>query len=395
MPTRVRRLASLLLTLTASLALASACGPPSGAAEEPEAPRATMHEILDAVAFLLPLSLSDERFRDPAHREAILGRLALLAEEADALARHGRARDAGFAFLSAALARDARAIHERFAAGRVEEARFGIHETVDTCVACHSRLPDGARPLGRELMQEESVAALPLDERAKLLMATRQWDRALAAYETLFRSEAIDPGVLDLMGYLDDYLEMALRVERDPDRARRTLRAMAERDDLGPPLRANAQHWIASLAELAGREPAASPLAEARRLVALAEDRTRFDDERAALVVYVAASGQLHRFLRDAPRRGPRAAEAYYLLGLVESRIGRAFWLSQTEALLEASIRAAPASPVARDAHVLLVEFVTSGYTGSAGRAVPEEVQRWLDDLERLIEAAREPAEAA
>ena len=63
-------------------------------------------------------------------------------------------------------------------------------------------------------------------------------------------------------------------------------------------------------------------------------DRERFADERSALVHYIAASSVLHRYVDSHPRNGPGVGEAYYLLGVIESRVGHAFWLS-VKALLK------------------------------------------------------------
>ena len=122
-------------------------------------------------------------------------------------------------------------------------------------------------------------------------------------------------------------------------------------------------------------------------MIAVAQDRARFPDERDALVYDLAASGELHRFA-DATPAGPEAALAYFRLGEIESRVGRSFWLSQTEAYLETAIRMAPGAPFAPQALAQLQEFLVSGYTGSGGRHVPADVLARLAELRGLVEAA-------
>jgi hypothetical protein len=151
------------------------------------------------------------------------------------------------------------------------------------------------------------------------------------------------------------------------------------------------RRWVTSLREIAGRKPAATPLAEANALLAVAQDRTRFPDERDALVYDLAASGELHRFT-DANPPGPDVALAFFQLGEIESRVGRSFWLSQTDVYLETSIRMAPGEPFAPQALAQLREFLVSGYTGSGGRQVPADVQMRLAELQGLVEQARAPA---
>ena len=372
----------------ATTSFAQAPPPADGSAST----RATMQGLVDSLAFVLPLATSDARFSDPAQRAAIETALSSLAESGAALEAHARGSDPGFGFLSRSLARDTGEIRDRFAAGRPAEARFLLLELSDSCAACHSRLPDGRdHPVGRRLVDDPRVAALDLQERVRLEVATRSFDRALASYEALFADPARSPGDLDLGGDVEGYLEVVLRVKDDPLRARRTFEAFAKRPDLPAGLRANAATWVASLGALGERRPPGPPLAEARRLIGQAQDLSRYPDDRAALVLYVAASSQLHRLLDGGRASRAEQAEACYLLGVVESRVGRSFWLSQTELYLERAIRLAPQKPFARDAYELLVEFDASSYGGAGGseESVPPEVRARLDELAALIRHAQ------
>jgi hypothetical protein len=381
------------IVLMGALLLAPAAGATPDAADSRQT-RATMGEILKALAEVLPPSLDEQRFADPAQHAAILAALTRLAAGGAQLEAHGRQREAGFGFLSRSLAQDTEEIRRRYAEGRTDEARFLLHELTQDCVACHSRLPSQHdASLGRRLMDEKLVAALPLDERARLEFATRQFERAEATHEALLASPDFSANDLDLGGTLDEYLELCLRVRGDHERPARTLEVFAARPDVTPRLRARVLRWVASLREIAARKREATPLAEAQALVAIGQDRARFPDERDALVYDLAASGELHRFA-DATPAGPEAALAYFRLGEIESRIGRSFWLSQTEVYFETAIRMAPGEPFAPQALAQLQEFLVSGYTGSGGRQVPADVQRRLAELRGLVERARAAAPA-
>jgi hypothetical protein len=249
---------------------------------------ATMEGMFEAVRFLLPLSLSDERFEDPASREAILAVLQTLEESGSQLEAHGRGREASFSFLSRSLARDSAEIRQRYESGRVAEARFLLHQLTENCVACHSRLPsDSEFPLGQRFVQQASIADLPLDERVNLEMATRQFDRALATYEALFASPETSPTDLDLMGHFDAYLELSIRIRQDASRPARVLEQFSTRPDLSPSLRANLSQWIASLHALEKRRLGGSDVGQARALLREAE---------------TASSPRIHRTVASSPR---------------------------------------------------------------------------------------------
>jgi hypothetical protein len=378
-----------LLTLAWAL-LAPGMAPAEAPAADDQGTRATMGELVEALSIVLPLSLDADRFAAPENRATIESALRTLATSGARVESHGQFQDAGFGFLSRSLARDTAEIRRRFDEEKFAEARFLLHELTDNCVACHSRLPDDrSHPLGRRLFAQVEIAEMPLDERVTLETATRQFDQALASYEELFARPDVSPGDLDLMGYLDSYLEIALRVKNDPVRPIAPLKKLAARKDTRAPLRATLESWIASLEELAKRPAAPPTLERGRALVAEAEDRARFPDDRRALPIYVAASGVLHQYVSAEHRTRDELAESYYLLGVIESHVGRSFWLSQTEHFLEASIRTSPGSRFASEAFDLLEEFVVSGYTGSSGSHVPTDVQERLDALRALIDSAR------
>ena len=338
---------------------------------------------------MLPASLDERRFADPAQRDAILASLTRLAAGGAQLEAQGQTRDASFGFLSRSLARDTAEIRRRYAAGRSDEARFLIHELTQDCVACHSRLPSPQdASLATRLMDEKQVAALPLDERAQLEYATRQFTRATATHEALLASTEFSASDLDLEGTIDDYLELCLRVRGDTERPARALERFGARSDASPRLKERTRLWVASLRELGRRRPESTQLREAEALIALGQDRSRFADDRDALVFDLAASGELHRFVDAAPA-GPEAALAYYRLGEIDARIGRTSWLSQADAYFEAAIRVAPDQPLARQSLARLEEFLVAGYTGSGGEQVPPDVQARIAELRALVEKAQ------
>jgi tetratricopeptide (TPR) repeat protein len=354
--------------------------------EEPDLAetRRIMHEVFGALQRVLPPSLDEQRFADPGRRKEIQAALQTLARNADRLSAHGSSSEQGFAFLSRSLAREANEIERRYAAGRFREAQFELHEFIENCVACHSRLPDERdADLSLHFMQESEIAALPLPEQAQLAMATRQFDRALAAQETMLTSPEFDVGSIDLLGYLEDYLEVSVRVKQDFERPARALETFVKRPEVRPQLRHDVERWVADLREFVKRKRI-DGFEAGRRLTQEAEAAAAKDGGRALTVRYLTASGALQRFVSAAPRSDPHTAEAYYWLGVIESRIGRSFWLSQTEPYLEAAIRLAPGQPIAKQAYALLEDFVVGGYTGSSGEHVPADVQTWLAELKRL-----------
>jgi tetratricopeptide (TPR) repeat protein len=353
--------------------------------ESPEATRDAMARIFAAMAYLLPLSLDAERFDDPEQADAIRSALGVLDGSASSLGQHGATDDVSFAHLSRSLAIDARDIRVRYEEGHQREARYLVQTLTETCVACHSRLPSSSAPRSDAFVREAERLDLSLPERAKLAYATRQFDVAADLYEALVASQEFAANDLDLNGNLADYLELEIRVLRDLDGPAVVLERFRKRGDLSPALRDDLDAWIAALRRLSDRAPSGSPIADAKALIEAGEQHP---GEHSWLVEGLEASGVLHRALAvDGLDRSQRA-EAYYLLGVIETRIGRSYWLSEAEAYLETAIRLAPGEPIAMQAYTLLDEFLVSGYSGSGGTHVPPDIQTKLERLRRLAEGA-------
>jgi tetratricopeptide (TPR) repeat protein len=353
---------------------------------EPASTQARMAELVEALRVALPLSLDPEQFAAEANRARLERALVRLRDGATSLSDHAGGRDVGFAHLASALARDAHEIQHRFQVGRFDEARFLLGELADDCVSCHSRLPyRKSSELGRSLWNAVDASALPLDERVRLQVATRQFDLALQSYESLLASDQLTPAQLDLGGYLSDYLAITIRVRGELARARRQLDAFRKRADVPPYLAELASAWSNALGQLDVPTPSGEEVAHARTVLSAASQLRRFPADRAGLVHDLVASGLLHRAVSAAGRPSADTAEAYYLLGVTELRIGSSQWLTEPEAYLEAAIRAAPASASARRAYVVLEESTLLGYTGSGGEGeLPPEVASWLAELRRL-----------
>lgn len=347
--------------------------------------RDRMAQIFESIRFLLPVSVSDEQFRNPRNKPEIRAALQSLATNSLALADHASETDAGMTFLSHALARHAVDTLELYDESRFEDAAFFLHQVTEYCIACHTKLPSTAdAPIASHFLNKKDLSSLPLEERATLQVATRQFDDALASFEALFASELVHPAVL--IGPLTDYLTVSIRVKGDFSRPIATLEQFVQRGDLWRHLRSDIESWISSLRRFEALDGLQIELEAARRLIDEAKQLISFPADRRALINYIAASSILLRYIESHSRPDVDLSEAYYLLGLTESRFEHDYWFSQADVYLETAIRLAPQSAFAERAYVLLEEKIILDYTGSSGVYLPEDVEVWLEELRRLIE---------
>ena len=232
-------------------------------------------------------------------------------------------------------------------------------------------------------MDAGALEELPLEPRATLQIATRRFDAALETLESLLLSPAEHAAVL--LGPLTDYLVVALRVKEDFERPVPVLQAFAQRPDLWTRLRLDVEGWVAALPELRARADGRSDLATARALLSEGKQLTEFPEDRAGLAHFVAASAVLQRYIDGNPTASPELGEAFYLLGVVEARIGRNYWVTSAPFLLEQSIRLAPAAEFADDAYALLERETFRAYEGSDWEDLPADDAARLEELRVLL----------
>jgi hypothetical protein len=363
-------------------ALALGCAPPEPPLADLPSTPARMGAIVSALETALPLAQDQAAFESPANRDALRGALRALARDASALELHGGDDTPGFRFFARQLSEDAAEISKRYQASSFDEARFLLEQVVDDCTGCHVRLPDlREHAVGAPLTAR--LEAAPPRTRARLLVATRQFDAALASYEAWFTVKDTSPSALDFDGAIEHYLVVALRVRADFARASRALAGLEARGDAPQYLAQLLASWRGALQELAPYENA-STLVEAREVLAKGQARRRYPADRSALVHDLVASALLHRALARGLASPDETAEASYLLGVAELRNDPSRGLPQAEAYLEGAIRAAPNSDIARDAYGVLEEQTVLGWMGSAGLDVPQDVRDWLAELRAL-----------
>lgn len=378
---RLMALASWLVLLTCCLhgrAMADDRGPRSTI-------QPTMHAFFQALTSVFPWSLDAEQFQAPEQRQHIHAALQALAQHADQLDTHGQEVPQSFGFLRRALARSAHDAAERYAQGHYPQARFLLQGLTEHCFACHARLPNPQQfALGERFLAAINVERLPVPQRLKLAVATRQFDTAITMGETLLRSPDITAADIWLTGVFADYLKLIMRVRHDLPRAVAVLSQFLQRPDVPAALRDQLQSWINALTALQSHSPGGDVLAQARALIETGQRRNRFPADQQGFVHFVVASGLLHRWLTTQPTPTPALAEAYYLLGIAEISISRTSWLSEAPFFLETAIRLAPTSAVAAQAYDVLNTYILTEYTGSQGTRVPLDILEYLDELRRL-----------
>jgi hypothetical protein len=348
----------------------------------------TMQQLFLHLSVVFDLSLDDDKFQDPANRDEILSALYALAANAEQFGSHGTELSAPDDFVRRSLVRDANEAVMRFRQGHFEGSRFLLDQLMTNCFNCHSRLPAERRfESGDRFLDQIDLESLTAEDQVRVQVATRQFKAALSTYEKMFSFRTVSPAKIANSGAFEDYMKICVRVEKDCNRAAETFEAIRRREDVPLFLDNRLERWVDDLNEIdkGGAKKDSDALYRGRELLRDAQFRCAFPNDPQGTVLFVVASGCLHRYLNSSPNDPTRLAETYYLLGVAESHVATSYWRSETDYLLENAIRTAPSTVYARMAYNFLEEYTASGYTGSAGVNIPPEVQERLDELHSLL----------
>ena len=251
---------------------------------------------------------------------------------------------------------------------------------------------DQALPARVGLVALPEVMELAPLERARVDVALRRFDEALATWEKAFADPTIPSAEHELAGTLADYLTIALRVKGDAQRPQAVLRALSKRADAPAYLRNRLVAWAVSLARVAPRLSQSTPsIQSAREWAMMARNLSDLTTARDGLVYDLAASSLLLRWI-DAREKGDRKAQdlelatAYYELAVVEDRTAFSIWAPQTDVYMEAAVRAAPSGPLARRAYARLEEQLLTELGATSSDGLPEPERARLAELKALVE---------
>ena len=354
---------------------------------EAEETRLLMREIFASVAVALTASVEPGEFRDPANRAKIAAALGQLAENAEQLEQHNGLAGGAREYLSQSVSRDARDVERAYMAEQYGRAAFLVQQITENCIGCHTRLPDDEDSVvAKGFVDETLFGELPLEPRASLQMATRRFDDARLTLEQLIAS---DEHAALLLNALTDYLVVNLRVRGDFERPVPVLETFATREDAWPTLRRAALGWAAALPELAPVVAGEAKIETARRILEQGKTLSPVERDHMPLVHWVAASSVLERLIERGDAEPAVLGEAYYLLGLIEARIGRQYWVTPAPFLLEASIRLAPGEEFSEDAYAILETQLLAAWEGTDFEELPPEDAQRLAGLRRLIDGAQ------
>lgn len=369
--------------------------PPSSSAPENAAWSVKMQSLSGTLSDLLPLVASKKQFNDPANLKKIETSTRNLGSLAHSLKSGDKPNnDPAMKVMSGLFAEDIERALDSLKSGNRDYARQILKDTTSYCIQCHTQTANG--PSFPRLNLAINTSQMNKIEQGEFFTATRQFDRALAAYlDALTDEKLIKADPFQWEQVARSALAIVVRVKNDPAEAAKILNKIESQNQLPSSTKNSLTAWKKSLAEWKAEEKAhkndssqMDRLKYAERLIDLAKKQQEFPLDHSQDILYFRASSLAHSFMQDMPR-GPRAeptamARALYLAGVsAEATRDMNFWTLH-ETYYEQCIRALPHSGQAMSCLENLKDSITLGYSGSAGTRIPPEINQRLQAFETL-----------
>jgi tetratricopeptide (TPR) repeat protein len=358
-------------------------------AEEPADLKATMKKNFDALMNLQPYVADPNAFSDPKNRDAIQKNLDSMSGLKHVFPLKMSEQEPGLAAISSLFSDYLRDIQKSFRNGANGSfLRNQIRTMTGFCLSCHTRV--SADQSFTDAQHKVDTASLTEFQRAEFYAATRQFDKALAAFEKIIaKTPPGDFGYIEFGRTVREALSIAIRVKQDVDVTSELLNKLARREDLPDFFKRYVAVWKEDVAKWKREKKSPKAMtsnelmAKAVALVDHAKKRQLFPVDPAGDINYLRATNYIHEAMQKEPK-GAFRGEALYLLGSCYDSLQDPLLWALDSLYFEACVREFPHTDVSKKCYRRYAAKLYFGYSGSGGTFVPEDEIKKLTELQKL-----------
>jgi len=271
--------------------------------------------------------------------------------------------------------------------GNLNYGKTLLRSTTAYCIACHTRHENG--PEFPTFPLNPKVEGLGREEKAEIYVATRQFDKGLAEFQSLIADEElVKKHPFEWERPLRNALAIAVRVKNDPSLAMDSVNTALKSPFVPEFERASLLKWKDAIESWKKEtKPKANTenqlVSEMKRLIANAKASQSFPIDHSGEIQYLRASGSAHDLLR-VTKKPQVKAEALRTAGIAYEVLANPVFWPMHELYYKACVRELPHSKLAQDCYQHFEQSVYFGYTGSAGTFIPDDIQTELLELKSL-----------
>lgn len=329
-----------------------------------------MRRAYDSLSFLIELAL--EPGYDRINEPEVSAKLEQLDQASYTLLKHGQLEPVSFHLLGRSLDQNVQQMVKNYRIGLHEVAELYLLDTIEHCVACHTRLPEEkSRNIGAAFGVSLEGSQLNSVLAARILIAVRQPEKALEIMENYLMQSDYNTSDIESEEELLDYLWYCLHITADGDRPTEVLQHARNRESTPFYLQRKISLWMENLEQFSDDLRQEPGMNQIRSLYQAADKAEASLIKRDRSVYDIVTSTMINRLLESNPGLEPEEkSELYFMLAMIHMRL-RTFTSSvpSAELYLEASIREAPDSELAKAAYAELEQYALEYY----GDVDPEE----------------------
>ena len=329
-----------------------------------------MRRAYDSLSFLIELAL--EPGYDRINEPEVSAKLEQLDQASYTLLKHGQLEPVSFHLLGRSLDQNVQQMVKNYRIGLHEVAELYLLDTIEHCVACHTRLPEEkSRNIGEAFGVSLEGSQLNSVLAARILIAVRQPEKALEIMENYLMQSDYNTSDIESEEELLDYLWYCLHITADGDRPTEVLQHARNRESTPFYLQRKISLWMENLEQFSDDLRQEPGMNQIRSLYQAADKAEASLIKRDRSVYDIVTSTMINRLLESNPGLEPEEkSELYFMLAMIHMRL-RTFTSSvpSAELYLEASIREAPDSELAKAAYAELEQYALEYY----GDVDPEE----------------------
>jgi hypothetical protein len=349
-----------------------------------------MNKAFIALSDLIPLITDRDQFMEKKNEKLITSKITELKSAIITAKHDSLIKEDLFAPSYTLINENIAGSLEAFKLGNKDYAHWRLKEITSLCIDCHTRMPISHASsfqngeLAIDETKFENIYNLGI---AQLIV--RRYTDAKGSFTRSIQDKLIKKEMKDLILPFKQILLIDAKVLKNPDNLTAFMGEYKSREDLPEDVRSSISTWLVRLKHWKGNKLLAVGLKsdkEVERFIAkeLAPLKKKSIYGGGYDVDLLIASGLLSNYFFENPTSA-KAAEISYWLGWAEKYLKRENFFGSGDLFLKQCIKHYPKNPTAKKCLEEYKDSVEFEFSGSGGTSIPKDVQKELDDLEKLI----------
>lgn len=349
-----------------------------------------MNRAFVALADLIPFLTHRENFMEKKNEKIIEKRITEL-RSAFKLAKHDTLlKEDLFAPSYAVINESIDNSLDAFQKGKKDYAHWRLREITSHCIDCHTRLP----PSHTSSFQngELTINEKKFDDVYNLgiaQMIVRRYFDAKSSFTRSIQDRLITKNYKDVILPLKQLLVIGTKVEKNPEGLVKTFTQYQKKEELPEDVKASLSAWVARLNHWEGKKELKSGLISDKAVREFIKKEMVPLKNKTALDVgnevdLLIASGLLSNYLFENPD-SEMAPDISFWLGWAEKYLKREAFFGPGDLFLKQCVKRYPSHKIARNCLDEYQESIEFEFSGSSGTHIPADIQKELDNLEKLI----------